>query len=331
MSGAAASLLAIGACCSAFCAGVLGAVHFVGLRTEAQRKVTRMRGFSEGRAPFGGEGIEGRILAFAWRLQEQSGMRPHDQPIIDQRSNDQCLHDSLVREQRSLVSSGKKSDSLFGLIRRAGFAGQLDPRSIGAAQRKLAGGLGVAGGLLGAAISPELGLVIACLGLLGGWLAPEGALRRFERKRAIELEKSLPEMLEVVALGLRSGLSFDRSLQLYSAHFPSSFAQACSSAQKSWSLGLRTREEALRELVKSYRSDQLERTIERIIRSLRFGSALAPDLESAAAEARARRRAQVEERVAKAPVKMMVPTGALILPAMLIMVLGPVLLELMNS
>ena len=31
---------------------------------------------------------------------------------------------------------------------------------------------------------------------------------------------------------------------------------------------------------------------------------------------------------AKAPVKMMVPTGVLILPAMLMLVLGPVLLEL---
>lgn len=41
--------------------------------------------------------------------------------------------------------------------------------------------------------------------------------------------------------------------------------------------------------------------------------------------------ARLEERVAKAPVKMMMPTGALILPAMLLLVLGPVLLELANG
>lgn len=35
--------------------------------------------------------------------------------------------------------------------------------------------------------------------------------------------------------------------------------------------------------------------------------------------------------MAKAPVKMMMPTGALILPAMLLLVLGPVLLELANG
>ena len=43
------------------------------------------------------------------------------------------------------------------------------------------------------------------------------------------------------------------------------------------------------------------------------------------------KQAQVEERVAKAPVKMMIPTGTLILPAMLLLVLGPVLLELMEG
>ena len=63
----------------------------------------------------------------------------------------------------------------------------------------------------------------------------------------------------------------------------------------------------------------------------RFGSSLAESLESAAAEARAEHRARLEERVAKAPVKMMMPTGALILPAMLLLVLGPVLLELANG
>ena len=39
-------------------------------------------------------------------------------------------------------------------------------------------------------------------------------------------------------------------------------------------------------------------------------------------------KARRQEAVAKAPVKMMVPTGVLILPAMLMLVLGPVLLEL---
>jgi hypothetical protein len=74
-----------------------------------------------------------------------------------------------------------------------------------------------------------------------------------------------------------------------------------------------------------------EETVEGIIRSLRFGTSLSSDLSEQAASARASRRAKLEERVAKAPVKMLLPVGALILPAMLMLVLGPILLELMNG
>ncbi len=189
----------------------------------------------------------------------------------------------------------------------------------------------LAGLLLGVLISIELALLLALVCAVGGLILPGWVLKHLAQRRVQELERSLPEMLEVVALGLRSGLSFDRSFQLYSENFPNSFARACASTHRSWTLGLRTREEALRDLSLSYGSDQLERTVSRIVRALRFGSALAPDLEAAALEARAVRRAKVEEQVAKAPVKMMVPTGTLILPAMLLLVLGPILLELMQG
>ena len=84
-------------------------------------------------------------------------------------------------------------------------------------------------------------------------------------------------------------------------------------------------------LAASCDSPLFARVVENRVRSLRCGSSRAEGLESAAAGARAVHRAQVEERVAKAPVKMMVPTGTLILPAMLLLVLGPVLLELMEG
>ena len=73
------------------------------------------------------------------------------------------------------------------------------------------------------------------------------------------------------------------------------------------------------------------RVVENVVRSLRFGSSLAESLEAAAAEARTQFRSRKQEQVAKASVKMMVPTGALMLPAMLLLVLGPVLLELMEG
>ena len=105
-------------------------------------------------------------------------------------------------------------------------------------------------------------------------------------------------------------------------------ADAFRSAQRQWACGLASRPEALREVADSYASPLLARVIENIVRSLRFGATMADNLEDAAREARSGYKARRQETVAKAPVKMMVPTGVLILPAMLMLVLGPVLLEL---
>ena len=300
------------ACAAAFAAGVLGMGLAGSWRAAARRRAARARALDEALPLEGAGGLERGVIRLAMRLGHPGRGAPPRAPARTPRR-------------------GRKGSSSTDLVKRAGLEGRVDEDGLRAARLRLASMGAAAGAVVGAVISLEMGLLLAAVAAAAGLYAPTWALRRLERERALELERSLPEMLEVVALGLRSGLSFDRSFQLYSMHFPSSFARSCASAQKSWSLGLRTRDEALRELAQSYRSDQLERTAERIVRSLRFGSALAPDLEAAAAEARARRRSQVEERVAKAPVKMMVPTGALILPAMLILILGPILLELMQG
>ena len=64
---------------------------------------------------------------------------------------------------------------------------------------------------------------------------------------------------------------------------------------------------------------------------MRFGAPPAESLEVLAIEARQGHKAYVQEKVMKAPVKMMLPVGTLILPSMLILVLGPVLLDLMQG
>ena len=73
-----------------------------------------------------------------------------------------------------------------------------------------------------------------------------------------------------------------------------------------------------------------DRFAENIIRSVRFGTSMAKAL-TLAVEARAIRKAKLEERVAKAPVKMMLPVATLILPAMLMLVMGPIMLDLMEG
>lgn len=260
----------------------------------------------------GREDLAGRIVSYAARITRQLEFGTAA-PLLRQVRPTRC--------ERWLSAHARK----------AGVEGAVSPVGFFEAALRLAVGAAVAGALAGAVFSAELSAIGAAAGALGGASAVPRAIERIERERASGLERDLPEMLEVVALGLRSGLSFDRSFGLYGAHFDSEFAGACAQALRAWSSGLATREESLRGLASSYDSVLFARVVEGAVRALRFGSSLAEGFESAAVEARAVHRAHVEERVAKAPVKMMVPTGALILPAMLLLVLGPVLLELMEG
>ena len=214
---------------------------------------------------------------------------------------------------------------------QAGLAGRLGYSGFREYRLRLTMAAAAACGAVGAVFSAELCTLGVLGGGLAGFLLPRWALGQERSQRAASLTSELPQMLEVAALGMRSGLSFDSSFGLYSSHFSTAFAHSCSMAQTQWTMGLKTREEALRDLAATYDSQALGHVVDAMVRSLRLGTQLADALEREAAQARETCKAQRQEQVAKAPVKMMIPTGTLILPAMLLMVLGPVMLELMEG
>ena len=69
----------------------------------------------------------------------------------------------------------------------------------------------------------------------------------------------------------------------------------------------------------------LERFSSMVGEALAFGTPLAGALERQAELLREEQRAQVEEEIERVPVKMLVPLGTLIVPAMFLAILGPLL------
>lgn len=189
----------------------------------------------------------------------------------------------------------------------------------------------VIGSVIGLIFSNMLMLILLIIGLIVGIYLPYFALKKEKFARINSLEKNLPEMIDVVALGMRSGLTFDRALDVYVSYFDNELSRNFSQAKIKWDGTICSRDEALRQMANSYDSFLFSRLIENIIRSIRFGSSLVDNLEQTAHEARNIYKEKQEEIVSKAPVKMMVPTGTLILPAMLIFVLGPVILQLISG
>lgn len=151
-------------------------------------------------------------------------------------------------------------------------------------------------------------------------LAPAGV-----RQREWASLSDVSEMIDVVRLGLSAGLSFDAALELYCSQRATVLAQCLGRAELSWRCGVETREMALAGVAHDTGVRALESFAIAVGQALSLGAPLTDVLASQAREIRAAHRAEVERAIERAPVKLLIPTGTLILPALLLSILGPLL------
>lgn len=140
----------------------------------------------------------------------------------------------------------------------------------------------------------------------------------------------MPTLIDVVTLGLSAGLSFDSSLELYCTRFDNALSREFSRAMLSWQVGIEDRRTALEGMAERLGSPAIGRFADAVTEALAFGTPLASVLEHQAGALRDEHRRSLEEQIEKAPVRMLIPLGTLIVPAMLLAILGPLLSSAMG-
>ena len=133
------------------------------------------------------------------------------------------------------------------------------------------------------------------------------------------------DMIDIVGLGLSAGLSFDAALSLYCDGRPGVLAGRLERALLSWQSGIASREEELGAAARDLGAKALEVFAVAVSQALELGAPLAEALAAQSVEVRAQHRAEVEREIERAPVKLLIPTATLILPALLLSILGPLL------
>ena len=133
------------------------------------------------------------------------------------------------------------------------------------------------------------------------------------------------EMIDIVRLGLTAGLSFDAALGLYCEGRDGPLPERLGEARLSWQTGVLTREDALMEAARATGVRVMESFAMAVGQALRLGAPLADTLARQGREIRSAHRAEVERQIERAPVKLLIPTGTLILPALLVSIIGPLL------
>ena len=88
---------------------------------------------------------------------------------------------------------------------------------------------------------------------------------------------------------------------------------------------MHSKRDALLELSARLRVSALTRFVSSVVQALECGSPLVVILANQAQCIRDEQRSQLEEEIEKVPVKMLIPMGVFVVPAMLIAILGPLI------
>jgi tight adherence protein C len=154
-------------------------------------------------------------------------------------------------------------------------------------------------------------------------------VQRRARLRVEEIDREVPELVDLLVTTIEAGVGFASALQLASRSIEGPLGQELRLALREQSLGL-TPEETLRNLSVRVDSPATRAFTQALVQGESLGVSIGTILRDLAIDMRKRRRQAAEERAQKTPTKILFPLIGLILPALFIMTLGPVLLEIVR-
>ena len=165
--------------------------------------------------------------------------------------------------------------------------------------------------------------------LMVGAYAPLYLLNAAIANRKLEVQRALPDFLDMVATTVQAGLSVNAAIA-YAVHAaPGALGDEIKETLSQMRLG-RNRAEALRAMTLRVNQPQLTTTVTAITQAERLGSNLSNVLNELAADVRDHRIMLVEEQAAKLPIKMIFPMAFFLLPALFAIIFGAVAVKLVT-
>ncbi len=225
----------------------------------------------------------------------------------------------------------KARAELQNQLNLAGRPGNLSPSDF-TAIRYVAGivlfGLGL---LLGALFgNPSLIAIFAGVGFAIGFFGPILWLRQEVDKRRKEIQKALPDALDLLTIAVEAGLGFDAALARVTDKFRNALSDELATVLSEVRLG-RPRLEALDDMGRRTGVEDLHNFVQAVIQSEQMGVGVARILRIQSDEMRRKRRQRAQELAAQASLKMLLPMVGCIFPTLWIVLLGPAILIVMAA
>lgn len=214
-------------------------------------------------------------------------------------------------------------------LTRAGF-NQVEQLVVYRAARMLSLVLVVLAGLVLAHFYPRWRIPALLGGAVIGCLLPGNIVKRLGRKRQLTILHELPAILDLLVVTLEAGQGLLEAIRVVgreTARQGRVLGKELATAAAEMSAGI-SLEDSMRNLSERTGVDDLKAIGAVFIQSKEIGGRLGPSLRAAAELLSAKRRLMAEEAAQKSSVKMLLPLVLLILPAMMIIILGPAIIQI---
>jgi tight adherence protein C len=159
---------------------------------------------------------------------------------------------------------------------------------------------------------------------------PEFVLARMTKRRHARIGDRVPDLVELLVATTQAGLSPPAALRRAAGVLKGPLGDEVAETVRQIDLGTPWRQ-ALDDLSDRTGVHALRRLATALGRSQRLGTSVGTTLHNVAEDLSGERRARAEELARRAPVKMLFPLVFLILPAFLLLTVGPVLLATIHS
>src|SRR6266508_4314630 len=167
-------------------------------------------------------------------------------------------------------------------------------------------------------------------GVLLGFMAPDFYLSSRAGGRANAIIEQLPDALDLLTISVEAGLGFDAALVKVTEKLKGPLTEEFKRASSEQRIG-KSRQEALRGINERVEVKELQNFISAIIQADQLGVSMSKVLRIQSEQMRQDRRQRAEQKAARAPILIMLPTVGCIFPSLFIVILAPAALSALSS
>ncbi len=272
------------------------------------------------------------------RYQEAQGgpaaYRVRDEQLASQSVGQRILRPFMDRGGGAL--SKKEKQDYQQMLASAGYPGGVTVRQLGGIRLMMTIGCGLIAlmlalvirgvGDMGKYLDPTMTGLVVVSGAGVGWMALPFILRYLVKKRQKLVQKTLPDVLDLITIAVEAGLGFDAAMDRVGNRYEGAMGEELVRTNNEIRMG-RPWNDAMKDLAARTGVDEVRSLVTALIQAKELGVNLGNVLRAQSLKLREERARRAREQAQKAPTKMMIPLILFIFPTLFIVLMGPAVLK----